>query len=444
MQLPSLDIHSLQALYTGSPKKAADLLIELIKRIDAHSDPAVWITRLSADAVIAQLQQSDQRRATGVAQPLLGIPFAVKDNIDVASYPTTAACPDFAYMPSQSATVVRRLMDAGAILIGKTNMDQFATGLVGVRSPYGACRNAFNPDYISGGSSSGSAVAVAAGLVTFSLGTDTAGSGRVPAALNNIVGLKPTRGLISTTGVVPACRSLDCVSIFALTAHDADQILSIAAGHDPADPYSITPLPANLPPVNRLRAGVLAPSQEEFFGNEDARKIYRNSIKQLKGIVGSVVEIDYTPFRDAAKLLYEGPWVAERLCAIGSFLERSPQAILPITRSIIETGRKFSAASAFRGQYQLQSLIQLASAQWEKVDVLMLPTVGTTYQISQIENDPLRLNTNLGYYTNFVNLMDLCALAVPSGLLPGGFPIGVSFIANAGQDRLLLSIGDAV
>jgi len=276
-------------------------------------------------------------------------------------------------------------------------------------------------------------VAVAAGLVSFALGTDTAGSGRVPAALNNIIGLKPTRGLISTTGIVPACRTLDCVSIFSLTCHDADRILPIA----PSDRIE-----SHSPPLDHIRVGILAPRDEEFFGNEDARAIYRNSIEQLKRI-SNVVEIDFTPFRDAAKLLYEGPWVAERLCAIGSFLDRSPQSILPVTRSILETGRKFSAASAFRGQYQLQSLIQSGAAQWERVDVLMLPTVGTTYRITDIEDDPLRLNSNLGYYTNFVNLMNLCALAVPAGFLAGNLPMGVSFIAQAGHDRLLLNIGDA-
>src|SRR6266850_126976 len=437
MEFPSLDLHSLQTLYAGSTDAAADFLGKLLKHIDSYLDPAVWITRLSTDDVIEQLRQADQRRAAGLAQPLFGIPFAVKDNIDVASYPTTAACPDFAYMPSQSATVVRRLMDAGAILIGKTNMDQFATGLVGVRSPYGACRNAFNPDYISGGSSSGSAVAVAAGLVTFSLGTDTAGSGRVPAALNNIVGLKPTRGLISTTGVVPACKSLDCVSIFALTAHDADQLLSIAATHDPSDPYSITPFPTITPPLNSIRAGILAPSQQEFFGNENAQSIYRKSIEHLKTIVSTIIEIDFTPFQDAAKLLYEGPWVAVRLAAIGPFLDRNPDAFLPITRSIIETGRKFSAVDAFQGQYHLESLIQSAAQQWKRIDVLMLPTIGTIYRIYEIEKSPLKLNTTLGHYTNFVNLMNLCAIAIPAGFLPTGVPMGISLIAPANHERLL-------
>ncbi|HEV8378672.1 MAG TPA: allophanate hydrolase [Tepidisphaeraceae bacterium] len=446
MQFPSLDLHTLETLYAGSTDAAADFLVNLLKRIDTYPDPAVWITRLSTDDVIEQLRQAEQCRAAGLAQPLFGIPFAVKDNIDVANYPTTAACPDFAYTPSQSATVVQRLIAAGAILIGKTNMDQFATGLVGVRSPYGACRNAFNPDFISGGSSSGSAVAVAAGLVSFSLGTDTAGSGRVPAALNNIIGLKPTRGLISTTGVVPACRSLDCVSIFALTCHDANQILSIAAAHDRTDPYSIHASAlsaAPTPPLNRFRVGVLPPAQEEFFGNQDARDLYRKSIDHLNQLVASVIEIDYTPFRDAAKLLYQGPWVAERLSAIRPFLDRNPDALLPITRSIIETGRNFSAVDAFRGQYHLQSLIQSAAAQWEKIDLLMLPTVGTTYRIADIERDPLQLNSNLGYYTNFVNLMDLCALAVPAGFLPSGIPVGVSFIAKSGHDHLLINIGEA-
>ncbi len=435
MHFPSLDLHSLQTFFGGSTGKVERFLIDLVERIDAYPHSAIWITRLSLENIIEQLHQSDHRRAGGIAQPLLGIPFAIKDNIDVAGYLTTAACPDFAYTPTKSATVVQRLIDAGAILIGKTNMDQFATGLVGTRSPYGAVPNAFNPEFISAGSSSGSAVAVAAGLVTFSLGTDTAGSGRVPAALNNIIGLKPTRGLISTTGVVPACQSLDCISIFALTAHDADQVLSIATS-DPIDCHS--------PPLNQLRIGILALRDQEFFGNEGAKAIYNKSIDHLRQITTQITQIDFTPFRDAAKLLYGGPWVAERLAAIGPFLDQNSGALLPITRSIIETGRKFSAVDAFQGQYHLESLIQSAAQQWKKIDVLMLPTVGTTYRISEIEKSPIQLNTNLGHYTNFVNLMNFCAIAIPAGFLPTGLPMGVSFIAPPNHERLLLSLGDAL
>src|SRR5258705_3320287 len=352
MHFPSLDLHSLQTFFGGSTGKVERFLTDLVERIDAYPHSAVWITRLSLENIIEQLHQSNRRRAGGIAQPLFGIPFAIKDNIDVAGHPTTAACPDFAYTPTKSATLVQRLIDAGAILIGKTNMDQFATGLVGTRSPYGPVPNAFNPDFISGGSSSGSAVAVAAGLVTFSLGTDTAGSGRVPASLNNIVGLKPTRGLISTTGVVPACKSLDCVSIFANGVGDATEILRITEGFDAEDIYSRHSVPRALPEAP-FRFGILASEDREFFGDMDNGTLYENAVARLTALGGDAVEIDYTPFRAAGDLLYQGPWTVERLAAIRDFMARHEDAMDPTVRRIIAGARSLTAVDAFEGQYRL-------------------------------------------------------------------------------------------
>ena len=386
------------------------------------------------------------RKAAGIPQPLLGIPFAVKDNLDVAGYPTTAGCPQFSYIATKTATAVQRLLDAGAILIGKTNLDQFATGLIGTRSPFGACRNPFNPDYIAGGSSSGSALAVAQGLVSFSLGTDTAGSGRVPAGFTNIVGLKPTKGLVSTSGLVPACRSLDCVSVFALTCEDAATVYQIIRGHDPTDAYwrPAAEIPAKRFHPARFRFGIPSTSELKFFGNAAAEVKFFEAVDHLRGLGGEAVEIDYRPFAAAARLLYEGPWVAERYAAVGEFIDRLPDAAVAVTRQIISRGKSIDAVSTFRAQYELENLRSHARAQWEMMDLLLLPTTGTIYTLAEIEADPIGPNTNLGYYTNFVNLLDLCALAVPNGFQPDGLPVGVTLLAPAGLDDQLLSIGSAL
>jgi allophanate hydrolase len=375
--------------------------------------------------------------------PLYGVPFAVKDNIDVEGRPTTAACPAFAYTASDSATVVRKLCNAGAILVGKTNLDQFATGLVGTRSPYGACRNPFDARYISGGSSSGSAVAVAAGLVSFALGTDTAGSGRVPAAFNNIVGWKPTRGRVSTAGFVPACRSLDCPSVFALTCDDAATVARVASGFDAADPYSRPPeeFAAAAPEFpGKFRFGIPADNQLEFFGNGAGPVLFRQAAQRMEELGGVAVSIDYAPFLAAAKLLYEGPWIAERLAAIRGFHAAHADAILPVTRSIIGGAARTSAVEAFEGQYELRRISRLAQEQWRRMDVLLLPTAGRIYTIDDVQREPLQLNRNLGYYTNFVNLLDLAAVAVPNGFEPGGLPNGVTLIGPMGTDDALLKL----
>jgi len=439
-----LDIASLRARLTTA-EQARRLLDKVYTRIEHYPDKAVWIDLPGSGDAQAQLEFSVQRMRQGSPQPLFGIPFAVKDNIDVAGRPTTAGCPAFAYTPEKSATVVSRLCDAGAILIGKTNLDQFATGLVGTRSPYGACQNVFDSRYISGGSSSGSAVAVAAGMVCFALGTDTAGSGRVPAAFNNIVGLKPSRGFISAAGVVPACRSLDCVSIFAQNCADAATIFEIAAGYDPADPFSRTI--DDLPPPRawyptEFRFGVPRHEDLAFFGNADAESLFKAAITRLADLGGTQVTIDYQPFSQAASLLYDGPWIAERTTVVQDLLQRDPNALLPVTRSIVERGLNFSAVSAFQAQYKLAELKQITRPTWEQIDLLLLPTTGTIYTRAEVEADPIRLNTNLGYFTNFVNLMDLCALAIPSGFQKNGLPVGIQLIAPAGQESALIKLAE--
>jgi allophanate hydrolase len=419
------------------PEHAATAIAHVFDAIEAEGVNPVWITLADRHAAV------ERARTVDPTLPLAGVSFAVKDNIDVAGMPTTAGCPAYAYVPRHTATVVQRLLDAGAILIGKTNLDQFATGLVGVRSPYGACSNVFDARYIAGGSSSGSAVAVAKGLVAFALGTDTAGSGRVPAAFNDIVGLKPTRGLLSTTGVVPACRSLDCVSIFAGSAAAAERVWRVAQGFDAADPFSRTAAPGDgaSPWLNgAFRFGVPRDEDLEFFGDVDAPRLYRTAVARLEALGGTRVMIDFAPFRETAALLYSGPWVAERYAAVGEFVASHVDDVHPVVGSIIRLAASKSAADAYRGMYRLEALKRDALKEWAGIDVLLLPTAGTIYTKEAIEADPLRLNTNLGYYTNFVNLMDLAAVSAPAGFRSDGLPFGVSLIGPAFSDAALLSL----
>jgi allophanate hydrolase len=410
------------------------------ERIRAHDDPAVFISlRAEADA----LAEAKALAAEGARdRPLYGVPLAIKDNIDVKGLSTTAACPAFAYDPHKDATCVARLRAAGAIVIGKTNLDQFATGLVGTRTPYGIARNLFDPALIPGGSSSGSAIAVVAGLVPLALGTDTAGSGRVPAGLGNIVGLKPSLGLVSTAGVVPACRTLDCVSVFALTVDDAFTALQQMAGPDAADPYS-RPRPLGAPgavPAG-VRLGVPLPGQRLFFGDTASEAAYDAALARFAGLGAKLVEIDIEPFYEAARLLYEGPWVAERYITARALIASAPHAMHPVTRQIILGGAHASATDAFAAFYQLEELRRVRDHVFRDIDALVVPTVPTVYTIAQVQEDPIALNSRLGTYTNFVNLLDLCALALPASFQCDGTPFGVTLLAQAGHDAALASIG---
>jgi allophanate hydrolase len=435
---PSLDLATLATRYHNGSLTVTGLVQEIERRITAAGDDHVWISRVPPEVLATRAAAldalNDEARA---ALPLFGIPFGVKDNIDAAGLATTAACPAFAYRPSEDAPVVARLEAAGALLIGKTNLDQFATGLVGVRSPYGVARNPFDARYIPGGSSAGSAVAVAAGLVSFALGTDTAGSGRVPAAFNNIVGLKPTKGFISLQGVVPACASLDCVSIFALTVDDAETVLSVAGGADD-DPFS----------RDRYQPGAIGttfrfgvPRSPDFFGDALNSALYRKAVAAFEAIGGTAIDFDYAPFVDVARLLYEGPWVAERMAVVEKIYRDRPEAMLPVTRSVIGNADKFTAVDAFRAQYRLLDLRRATLPLWRDIDAMVLPTAPTIYTIEGVNFEPVTLNSRLGHYTNFVNLLDLAALAVPAGFRSDGLPFGVTLIAPARHDHALAALG---
>ena len=423
----SMTIASLLSDYRLGKRKPG----EVIGSLPADGAYAcAWISRVAPDALAARARQLEQMLRddprAAARLPLYGIPFAVKDNIDVAGMPTTAACPAFSYVPARSATAVEKLEAAGAILVGKTNLDQFATGLVGTRSPYGAVPNSFRKEYISGGSSSGSAVTVARGSVSFSLGTDTAGSGRVPAGLNNIVGLKPSRGLISTRGVVPACRSLDCVSVFALTVPDAVAVLDVLRGYDAGDPWSRKlKLSARQLPE---RFTFALPAPLEFHGDAHAMHAFNEAVDRLKGLGGKAVEVDIAPCLETAALLYEGPWVAERLAAIRPFFEKHAGEVHPVVRKIIEGATKYSAADLFAGLTRLEALKKTAAAIWDRADVMLVPTAPTAYTIAELTAEPFVNNRRLGHYTNFVNLLDLAACAVPAAMRPDGLPSGITLI----------------
>jgi allophanate hydrolase len=416
--------------------------------LDPEDGHNIWIERLDLVRLEPYLKALEQSDPAG--KPLYGVPFAIKDNIDLAGVDTTAACEAFRYRPQRSATVVQRLIDAGAIPLGlgKTNMDQFATGLVGTRSPWGPGRNALNPDYLSGGSSSGSALATALGQASFALGTDTAGSGRVPAAFNNLIGLKPTRGILSCSGVVPACRSLDCVSVFTLGTDDANAVLAVAEGHDPQDAYSRRNPFDNGPrryaaTTAAVTIGVPGADFLDFQGDDAAAGLYGRALACLRDMGHELREVDVSGLLEAGRLLYEGPWVAERYAAIEELLRTDPGALLPVTREIIRAGREPNAVTAFRASYALQGCRQATETLFESLDCLVLPTVPTCYSIRQAERDPVALNSRLGAYTNGVNLLDLAALAVPAGFLPSGVGFGVTLVGPAFSDRRLLSLANA-
>jgi allophanate hydrolase len=428
------------AAYRAGAATPADMVARSYARIKAHNDPAIFITLRQEADVVAEAQAL--ARNGGKTLPLYGIPVAIKDNIDVKGVPTTAACPAYSYSPHKDATAVARLRAAGALVLGKTNLDQFATGLVGVRTPYGVARNLFDDKLIPGGSSTGSALAVAAGIAPLALGTDTAGSGRVPAAFSNIVGLKPSRGMVSCAGVVPACRTLDCVSVFALTVDDAMTMLNVIAGPDAADPYSRPrPVHAVAPVPSGVKLGVPLPGQRLFFGDTMSATAYDAALVRLAALGGNIVEIDIEPFYAAARLLYEGPWVAERYLVVKALIASAPEALHPVTRQIILAGAHGTAADTFAAFYHLEELRRMADHIFRSIDALVLPTAPTIYTVEQVLNDPIQLNSRLGTYTNFVNLLDLCGLAVPSSMRPDSVPFGITLLAPSGEDAALAAIG---
>jgi allophanate hydrolase len=428
------------AAYRGGALTPAAIVARSYARLRERCDPAIFISLRAEDNVLAEAEAL--MRGGGASLPLYGIPVAVKDNIDVGGMPTTAACPDFLYQPLKDSTAVAKLRAAGALIIGKTNLDQFATGLVGVRSPYGVPRNPLDPKLIPGGSSSGSAVAVSAGIVPLALGTDTAGSGRVPAMFNNIVGLKPSLGLVSTSGVVPACRTLDCVSVFAFTVDDAVAALNVIAGPDADDPFSRTrPVHGVGPMPQAVRLGIPLPDQRLFYGDKIAAAAYDAALRRFADLGATIVEVDFAALYATARLLYEGPWVAERYLTAKELLAKSPESILPVTRQIIGAGANATAADLFAALYKLEEYRRVRDDVFKTIDALALPTAPTIYSLDEIAAEPIALNSRLGTYTNFVNFLDLCGLSIPSSISADGAPFGVTLLAPGGADAMLASIG---
>lgn len=431
----SLTVSSLLEAYTLGKLAPRQLVADILERIEGADNPHIWIYKLSLEELEPYLAALDGKSPESL--PLYGIPFAIKDNIDLARIPTTAACRAYSYIPEKSATVVEKLIQSGAIPIGKTNLDQFATGLVGVRSPYGVPKNPLAPDRVPGGSSSGSAVALSEGLVSFSLGTDTAGSGRVPAAFNQLWGIKPSRGRLSTSGVVPACRTLDCVSIFSLSGEDGERILACAEGYDPEDAYS-QPTRDSARPIKQT-LGIPQPEQLMFFGDAEYITAWERSLEDLRAKGWKMVEIDFAPFLDTARLLYEGPWVSERTATLQQFLQTNSEDFFPATYSIINGGFENTACEAFNATYKLADLKRKSESVWKEVDAIVTPTAGGFPSLADLDADPITPNSKLGYYTNFMNLLDLSALACPAGVSDAGLPFGVTWVAPRDCDRALLS-----
>ncbi len=417
-----------------TPVEAAEAALAADQK---HNDPAIWITRLPDDVVLAQARRLENEGPCG--RPLWGVPFAVKDNIDVAGLPTTAACPGFAYTAATTAPAVQRLLDAGALLLGKTNLDQFATGLVGTRSPYGTPRNLFDPARVPGGSSSGSGCAVAAGIVPFTIGTDTAGSGRVPAAFGNIVGLKPTVGSVPTRGVVPACRSVDTVSVFACTVDTAMAVQRVMAGYDPDDIYS------RRPPFPHLRRGAPSPHARVAMAdvvelcNDETFEQYQAAAHHLGAEI-----VDIAPFLEIARLLYDGPWIAERTAALRSVIEEQADILFPVTRDILQSGFTRHSVDAFDAFHRLAATKRVAERLFQTYDALLLPTAPFCPTLAAVQADPIGLNKHLGTFTNFVNICDLAGFAVPAGFGANGLPVGVTLLGPAWSEGRLAGIADAL
>ncbi|MDM5271951.1 allophanate hydrolase [Sulfurovum sp. zt1-1] len=413
-----------------------DVIAQIKVRITEHADNPIYLYVLSDEELEPYFV-----RLEGVdidSLPLYGIPFSIKDNIDLAGIPTTAACPEFAYTPECSAFVVEQLIEAGAIPVGKTNLDQFATGLVGTRSPYGACKNSINPEYISGGSSSGSAISIALDMAVFSLGTDTAGSGRVPAAFNNLIGLKASKGVVSTSGVVPACRSLDCVTVFTKELSDIKTVFEIMNEYDQKDIYSRVYTPTEEKSKESFTFAIPKKEHLKFFGDDQAQKLFEEAVKKFESLGGKAVEIDYTPFDESANLLYSGPWVAERYIAIKDTITKTPEVVNETVRTIISGGDKIDAINYFESEYTLKKNRKIMDTIFNEYDFVLTPTTGTIYKIEEVNADPIQLNTNLGYYTNFMNLLDLCAIAVPAGFRENGLPFGVTIVADKFEEGKIL------
>ncbi len=440
-----LRIDTLRAAYAAAETSPRRLIAELReKAATLNPEFKLFIHLLTLEELEPYLAALDGKSPAEL--PLYGIPFAIKDNIDLAGIPTTAACPAFAYTPETSATIVAQLIALGAVPLGKTNLDQFATGLNGTRSPYGECRNSVHPDYPSGGSSAGSSLAVALGLASFALGTDTAGSGRVPAALNNLVGLKASKGLISTAGVVPACRTLDCVTFFTASAAEASQLLALTARLDPRDEYSrANPLWNDGSAFGRIgsfRFGV--PKNLEFLGCAESPALFAATIEHLKALGGEPVEIDFSPFLEAARLLYEGPWVAERYSVAGELIERQPDAVLPVIKAVLEKAPGTTAVQLFRAQYRLQQLKAICDRIMAEVDCVLTPAYPRPVTLAELHAEPVKRNSDLGWYTNFMNMLDYAAVAVPAGVMDNGLPWGVTLFGRVFTDQYLLSLADAL
>jgi allophanate hydrolase len=439
-ELEDLSVASLCRRYARGDAAPVDVIRSLYGRIDARGP--IWIHLRDFDDALAAASDIERRRAAGESLPLYGIPFGVKDNIDVAGMPTTAACREFSYMPQQSAHSVALLERAGAICLGKTNLDQFATGLSGTRSPYGACSSVGNPLYISGGSSSGSAVAVAAGHVSFALGTDTGGSGRIPAGFNGVVGVKPTVGRVSTRGVVPNCRTLDCVSVFALSVDDGMTVLDVMQGFDAQDPFSRL----WQTPVSRqregggFRFGILRPAEREWFGMPSCAALYEAACARMVALGGAPVDIDFGPYLEAGRLLFDGPWIAERNAALASLLQGDYSSLLEVTRTVVAAAKDCTGTAVFDGLHRLAFLRRVVGRQFASMDFLMVPTAPRPFTIAEMTADPVRLNSQLGHYSYFANLLDLCGIAIPNGTLSNGVPMGVTLLAPAWADENVAEI----
>ncbi|BAK73694.1 allophanate hydrolase [Arcobacter sp. L] len=433
----NLNIKDLRAKYLSGEVTVKEVISSIFEKIEQTRDSNIWIYTLTEEELSPYLKNLENKNIEDL--PLYGIPFAIKDNIDLVNIPTTAACPEFSYTPKKSAFVVEKLVKAGAIPIGKTNLDQFATGLVGTRSPYGACKNSINKDYISGGSSSGSAVAVALEMASFSLGTDTAGSGRVPAAFNNLIGLKATKGVISTSGVVPACRSLDCVTVFAKELDGIKKIFEIVNAYDEEDIYSRAYEKNEFEKKSKFSFAIPKKEQLKFFGDEEAKNLFDEAVKKFESLGGKAFEIDYEPFNESANLLYSGPWVVERFIAIKEVITKTPQVVEQTVRKIISGGENINAINYFESEYILKKNRKKAEKFFEEFEFMLTPTTGTIYKIEEVNNNPIELNTNLGYYTNYMNLLDLSAIAVPAGFRKNGLPFGVTVVAKNFEEEKLLS-----